>query len=127
MAPRDRASARRGGVEPVLHIVLLGHACRPRVAHVEAAQHVLHLGRRIGVDQEEAPTLCFSRRVWMPDADAARLATMIRGIREYVAGEWQQACLVAEAALPFLEAVLEVFVHGWILRVGRLVLQRRRH
>ena len=115
------------GVQPVLHVVLLGHARRARVAHVEAAQHVLHLGRRIRIDQEEAPALGLGRAMRMPDAEAARLAAVVRRVGEQVAGERQQPRLVAEAALAFLEAVAEVFVDQRILCIRWLILEGWRH
>ena len=46
----------------------------------------------------------------MPHADAARLAAVIRRVGKDVAGERQQPRLLAQPALPFLEAVAEVFV-----------------
>src|SRR5690242_15477422 len=77
MAPRDGALRSGGGIEPVLHVILLRHTGRAGVTHVEASQDVLHLGWCICVDQEKAPTFGFSRTVRMPHADAPRLAAVV--------------------------------------------------
>src|SRR2546428_12320974 len=55
VAPRDDPLAGERGVVPVLHVVLLGHPGRSRIAEVIGPEHVLHFRRRVSIDQEPAP------------------------------------------------------------------------
>src|SRR4030095_8678552 len=82
----DGAAAGRVCVVPVLHVVLLGQARRARIADVVVAEEVLHLGRRIGVDEVPAPHFRLMRAAGMPGGDGSRLTGEGRGIGEEQAG-----------------------------------------
>src|SRR5207247_8243586 len=93
---------------PVLHVVLLGETGRPGVTDVVVAEEILHLGRRVGVDEVDAPALGLVRPARMPDGERARLACERRRVREHRARPGEEAPVFAAAALALLLAPLEV-------------------
>src|SRR5262245_44096828 len=109
------AHACRGGVEPVLHVILLGHSGGAGITHVVPTQVVFHFARRVRVDQEEAPPFGCRRAVRMPGAQAARLSSMVGGVREDRADEGHKPRLRAKAPFTLLEAMAEVLLQYGII------------
>src|SRR6202161_1832431 len=110
IAPGDRSSARGGRVEPVLHVVLLGHSGRTRVTHVIAEEIILDIVRRILVYEKEPPPLGGCRTVWMPGAEPARLPAVIGGVWKYRADERKQFGLIPKPSLSLHKAMPEIFL-----------------
>src|SRR5437867_76033 len=71
VAPRDDPLAGERGVAPVLHVVLLGHPGRPRIAEVIVPEDVLHFRRRVGIHQEPTPGFGLQGPAWVPDGAGA--------------------------------------------------------
>src|SRR5579871_679824 len=63
----------------------------------------------------------------MPDADAARLAAMIRRIGKDGTNKRHVARFRAQPPLALVEAVAEVLVHNWMMLIARDVLGVLRH
>src|SRR5499426_429506 len=121
VAPRDDTFAGEGGVVPVLHVVLLGHPSRTRIAQVVVPEHVLHLRRCIAIDQEPAPRLGPEGPARVPDGDGARLASQVRHVGEHVADQTEEARLLPEPSLALLVAVPEVLLDDRRVLVARRV------
>src|SRR5262245_34264302 len=118
IAPGDRAAARRMGVVPVFHVVLLGHAGRAGVADVIVAQELLDLAGRLAIDEEPAPAFRLMRPARVPHRHRPRLARQQRSVGEDLAGGADQARLFAAPTLPLLLAVAEVLGDDRRIQVG---------
>src|SRR5262249_42057143 len=118
IAPGDRAAARRMGVVPVFHVVLLGHAGRAGIADVIVAQELLDLAGRLAIDEEPAPAFRLMRPARVPHRHRPRLARQQRGVGEDLAGGAAQARLFAAPTLPLLLAGAEVLGDERRIQIG---------
>src|SRR3989441_1915342 len=122
VAPRDDPLAGERGVVPILHVVLLGHPGRPRIAQVIVPEHVLHFRRRVGIHQEPAPGFGPEGPARVPDGDGARLAGQVRRVGEHVADEAEEARVLSEAPLALLVTMPGVLLDDRRVLVARRVL-----
>src|SRR2546427_9861519 len=109
------------GVVPVFNVVLFGQSRRPRIPDVVLAQEVLHLGRRVAIDEIPSPDFGLVRAPRMPDGEGARLSRMERRVREDFPGASGHAPPFTPPAPPRRLATLEVLGHD-----GRLLIDWRR-
>src|SRR5437899_3584066 len=121
IAPRDDPLAGERGIAPVLHVVLLGHPSRPRIAQVIVPEHVLHFRRRVGIDQEPAPGFGPEGPARVPDGDGARLAGQVRRVGEHVADETEEAGVFYAAPLALLVRMQEVLINNRCVLLARRV------
>src|SRR6058998_630446 len=121
VAPRDDPLAGERGVVPVLHVVLLGHPGRSRIAEVIVPEDVLHFRRRVGIHQEPTPGFGLQGPAWVPDGAGARLAGQVRRVGEHVADEAEEASVLSEAPLALLVTMPEVLLDDRRVLVARRV------
>src|SRR2546422_3323243 len=99
------------GVVPVVHVVLFGQPRRPRIPDVVLAQEVLHVRRRLAVDEIPSPDFGLVRAPRMPDGEGARLSRMERRVGKDFPGASGHASPFTPAAPPLRLALLEELGH----------------
>src|SRR5204863_1200859 len=97
-----RRGAAAGGVRvvPVFHVVLLGQPGRTRVADVVVTEEILHLGRRVGVDEIDPPALGLMWSARMPHGERPGLARERRCVRKHGARAAKKPPELTATALP---------------------------
>ena len=127
MPPRNNPPARRMGIIPILHVVLLGHSRRTGVADVIIAEEILHRARRVAIDEEKPPNLGLVRADRMPHRQRARLPGQQCHIGKNLARCTNQPAVGTRPAAPLLLAMAEIFrdLRGVLICRLRLIIPRQ--